>query len=150
MKRTKVIQHKSTWTASSRTARAKCTENPSPALKNTSPPKTYWAHERGLDSEKHVQKFYERKGYELLGQRVKTPFAEVDLIFKTPEGHALMVEVKTANIADFQPHRISQRQKTRQLRALQFLAERLDSLVEAHWAFVTKEGVVTIIEDISG
>ncbi|WP_413612195.1 YraN family protein [Bdellovibrio sp. HCB-110] len=128
----------------------KCTESPSRALKNTLPPNIYWAHQRGLDSEKHVQKFYERKGYELLGQRVKTPFAEVDLIFKTPEGHALMVEVKTANLADFQPHRISKKQKARLTRALQFLAERLDSLVVAHWAFVTKDGVVTIIEDISG
>ncbi|WP_374073312.1 hypothetical protein [Bdellovibrio bacteriovorus] len=81
---------------------------------------------------------------------MKTPFAEVDLIFKTPEGHALMVEVKTANLADFQPHRISKKQKARLTRALQFLAERLDSLVVAHWAFVTKDGVVTIIEDISG
>ncbi|WP_172795333.1 YraN family protein [Bdellovibrio bacteriovorus] len=110
----------------------------------------YWAHQRGLDSEKLVQKFYEKKGYTLLAQRVITPFAEVDLIFQTPEGHALMVEVKTTNIADFQPHRISWKQKARLVRALQYLTSKLENLVEVHWAFVTKEGKVTIIEDISG
>lgn len=85
-----------------------------------------------------------------MAQRVKTPFAEVDLLFRTPENHVLMVEVKTNNVLAFQNHRISYRQKTRLIRALQFLAEKLDSLVEVHWAFVTKEGKVTIIEDISG
>lgn len=127
---------------------ARSIENPSPALKNTS--EIYWAHKRGLESEKYVQKYYEKRGYELLAQRLKTPFAEVDLIFKTPEGHALMVEVKTTNLSEFQNFRISQRQKNRLIRALQFLTARLDSLVEVHWAFVTKEGDVTIIEDISG
>lgn len=103
-----------------------------------------------MNSEKYVQKFYEKRGYELLAQRVKTPFAEVDLIFKTPEGHALMVEVKTSNLSEFQNYRISQKQKSRLIRALQFLTVKLDSLIEVHWAFVTKDGQVTIIEDISG
>ncbi|KYG63831.1 hypothetical protein AZI86_13510 [Bdellovibrio bacteriovorus] len=81
---------------------------------------------------------------------MKTPFAEVDLLFRTPENHVLMVEVKTANIEDFQAHRITLRQKKRLMRALLFLAEKLESLVEVHWAFVTKEGGVTIIENVSG
>ncbi len=61
-----------------------------------------------------------------------------------------MVEVKTVNLSEFQNYRISRKQKARLLRALQFLTDRLDSLVEVHWAFVTKEGAVTVIEDISG
>lgn len=61
-----------------------------------------------------------------------------------------MVEVKTNNISAFQNFRIGKRQKIRLVRALLFLSDRLDSLVEVHWAFVTKEGKVTIIEDISG
>lgn len=81
---------------------------------------------------------------------MKTPFAEVDLVFKTPDDHLLMVEVKTSNVSDFQFYRISKNQKQRLLRALLFLAERYDMPVEIHWAFVTKEGAVTIIEDISG
>ncbi|MGZ3779067.1 MAG: YraN family protein [Pseudobdellovibrionaceae bacterium] len=145
----------------------KSTVNPSQVLKNTCKnngvslrpsankinkfkTETYWAHQRGLESEKHVQEFYFKKGYVLLAQRLKTPFAEVDLIFRSPAGHALMVEVKTTNISEFQNYRISQYQKRRLMRALLFLTERLNSLVEVHWAFVTKEGQVTIIEDICG
>lgn len=109
----------------------------------------YWAHQRGIDSEKAVQNYYLKKGYEVLGQRIKTPYAEVDLILKTPQGHALMVEVKTTNLCEFQNYRISRNQKCRLLRALQFLSDKLETLVEVHWAFVTKEGEVTIIDDIS-
>lgn len=125
-------------------------KNTSKKLPNNLKKEIYWAHQRGLDSEKIVQNFYQKKGYELLGQRVKTPFAEVDLIFQTPQGHALMVEVKTSNLSEFQNYRISYKQKNRLLRALQFLSVRLDVLIEVHWAFVTKEGEVTVIEDISG
>lgn len=95
-------------------------------------------------------KHYQQKGYELLAQRVKTPFAEVDLLFKTPQQHLLMVEVKTANLLDFQPFRISQKQKARLCRALLFMAARWDLPVEIHWAFVTKDGQITVFEDISG
>lgn len=119
------------------------------ALKNTSKD-IHWAHQQGLDSEKHVRKYYETRSYECLAERVKTPFAEVDLLFKTPLGNLLMVEVKTANQAEFYTYRITTKQKARLLRALQFLTERYGLLVEIHWAFVTKEGEITIIEDISG
>ncbi|WP_374030159.1 hypothetical protein [Bdellovibrio bacteriovorus] len=81
---------------------------------------------------------------------MKTPFAEVDLLFKSPDGNILMVEVKTANLAEFHFYRISQKQKNRLFRAMQFLACQFEALVEIHWAFVTKEGKVTVIEDISG
>lgn len=61
-----------------------------------------------------------------------------------------MVEVKTANLADFHVFRISRKQKERLLRALHFIADRMDALVEVHWAFVTKTGELTVVEDISG
>lgn len=71
-------------------------------------------------------------------------------MLRSPAGHVVMVEVKTANVADFHLHRISVRQKQRLLRALLFLTENLGCLVAVHWAFVTKEGAVTLIEDVSG
>lgn len=110
----------------------------------------YWAHERGLLSEARVLSYYQKKSYTLIEQRVKTPFAELDLLFRTPEGHLLIVEVKTANLASFYNFKVTPRQKIRLLRAVQFLAERFSTLVEIHWAFVTKEGEITIISDISG
>ncbi|MGE5085464.1 MAG: YraN family protein [Bacillota bacterium] len=125
------------------------TANPLPALKNTSA-KAYWAHDRGLNSEKFVQQHYQNKKYHLLQQRLKTPFAEVDLLFRSPDGrHLLLVEVKTANQGTFYSARITSRQKYRLLGAASFLAERYRTLVEVHWAFVTKTGEVTIIEDVS-
>ena len=86
----------------------------------------------------------------MIEQRVKTPFAELDLLFRTPEGHLLIDEVKTANLASFYNFKVTPRQKIRLLRAVQFLAERFSTLVEIHWAFVTKDGEITIISDISG
>lgn len=93
--------------------------------------------------------YFTQKGFDLLGQRVKTPYAEVDLLFQKLDGSVLMVEVKTSNIPDFQPHRISWKQKLRLQRALQFLTEHFECLVEVHWAFVTKDGDITVVEDVS-
>ena len=114
------------------------------------PKPLYWAHRRGLLSEDRVRAYYQKKSYSLIEQRVRTPYAELDLLFRTPEGHLLIVEVKTANLSSFYNYKVTPRQKVRLLRAVQFLAERFATLVEIHWAFVTKEGEITIISDISG
>lgn len=85
---------------------------------------------------------------ELLAQRLRTPFAEVDLLFRHTEGHLVLVEVKTAQLQDFQPFRVGQKQKQRLVRAMLFLAERWQLPVEIHWAFVTKDGDVTVFEGV--
>ena len=153
LKFTKAIPRPSTCKASQSKALACTTVAPSRALKNTSKKSSkplYWAHQRGLLSEERVRVYYQKKSYTLIEQRVKTPFAELDLLFRTPEGHLLLVEVKTANSASFYNYRVTPKQKMRLLRAVQFLAERFSTLVEIHWAFVTKDGEITIISDISG
>lgn len=94
--------------------------------------------------------YYQNRGYRLWQQRVKTPFAEIDLLFVTPQKHCLMVEVKSVTSTDFIPYRISLKQKQRQARALVYLAEKTQKLVEAHWAFVTSDDQVLVIEDIAG
>ncbi len=126
------------------------TASPSPVLKNTSVKKSYWAHERGLQSEEFVSKYYIHRNYQLLKQRVKTPYAEIDLLFRAPDRmNLLMVEVKTANQATFYNARISPRQKYRLMGAAAFLAARFNCLVEVHWAFVTRFGEITIIDDVT-
>ncbi|HEX7675807.1 MAG TPA: YraN family protein [Bdellovibrio sp.] len=136
--------------------RAVCTASPSPELKNTSTissqkkHKPYWAHRRGLESEKIVIDFYLKKNFVLLKQRIKTPFAEVDLLFKSPHGHLLMVEVKSANLSSFYFSRISKRQKDRLVRATTFLASHFNCLVEMHWAYVDQNHKVTVLDDIIG
>ena len=112
--------------------------------------KSTWAHQRGLECEAKVIRHYQRKGYHLLRQRLKTPYAEIDLIFRTPEGNLLMVEVKSARTEVFIAYRLSKRQKLRQHQALIFLAEHFKTSVEAHWAFVMDSGEIVVIEDISG
>ncbi|WP_413578665.1 YraN family protein [Bdellovibrio sp. HCB290] len=128
----------------------KNTASPLPASKNTSAKKIHWAHERGVQSEEFVSKYYINRNYLLLKQRVKTPFAEIDLLFQTPDRKKLlMVEVKTANQTTFYNARISPRQKYRLMGAATFLASRFNCLVEVHWAFVTRFGEITIIDDVT-
>lgn len=81
---------------------------------------------------------------------MKTPFAEVDLLLQSPRGHLVMVEVKTSSVLAFREYRVTQNQRDRLFRAMLFLAERYQMPVEINWAFVTKHGAVTLIEDISG
>ncbi len=125
-----------------------------PVSKSTSPStsakRPYWAHQRGLEAEFSVIQFFQKKSYHLLQQRLKTPYAEVDLLFMSPGGYLLMVEVKSVSSEAFIQHRISRRQKVRLLRAVQFLAAQFDKLVAVHWAFVSPGGEITLIEDISG
>lgn len=84
----------------------------------------------------------------MLRQRLKTPYAEVDLLFRAPSGNLILVEVKTSNSADFLPARVNQRQWSRLARAAQFLAARFDCLVEFHWAFVDSNFTVTVFEEL--
>ncbi|MEN0058666.1 MAG: YraN family protein [Bdellovibrio sp.] len=136
---------------SPRTAPVSCIARPSQASKNTSTPlpKEYWAHQQGLKSEQRVLEVYRQKGYQLLQQRLRTPFAEVDLLMRSPQGHLVLIEVKTSSLDGFQNYRLSAQQKKRLERALHFLAESFQELIEMHWAFVTREGEMILLEDLS-
>ncbi|HWU44027.1 MAG TPA: YraN family protein [Bdellovibrio sp.] len=103
---------------------------------------------RGLQAESLVLSHYQNKNYRLLHQRVKTPFAEIDLLFRTPSGNLLVVEVKAANLSSFYGTRVSWKQKNRLLRAANFLNAQTQCLVEIHWAFVNDRRQITIFEDI--
>ncbi|MEK2688829.1 YraN family protein [Bdellovibrio sp. GT3] len=147
---TKVTQPQFTSNPSSSTVHAKSIASPSLASKSTSDKKIYWAHKRGVQSEEFVSKYYINRNYQLLKQRVKTPYAEIDLLFRSPSREKLlMVEVKTANQATFYNARISPRQKFRLMGAAVFLAARFNCQVEVHWAFVTRFGEITIIDDVT-
>jgi putative endonuclease len=116
---------------------------------NSSAKKSCWAHQRGLKAEEIVIDYYQSRNFLILKQRMKTPFAEVDLLFRAPQGHLLMVEVKSVNLTSFYLTRVSKKQKNRLEKAVLFLANRFSSLVEIHWAFVGRDDRVTIFEDIT-
>lgn len=135
----------------------KCTEEPLRGLKNisnedgsnSSAKKSCWAHQRGLKAEEIVIDYYRSRNFQLLKQRMKTPVAEVDLLFRAPGGHLLMVEVKSVNLSSFYLTRVSKRQKNRLEKAVLFLSNRFNILVEIHWAFVGLEDQVIIFEDVT-
>jgi putative endonuclease len=85
-----------------------------------------------------------------LQQRLRTPFAEVDLLFRREAGALLMVEVKTLSRFDFLLHRISPRQKERLFRARLYLQSQYREAVEINWAYVSHNGDVLVIEDVCG
>jgi Holliday junction resolvase-like predicted endonuclease len=87
--------------------------------------------------------------FKLLGQDIRTPLAEVDLIFQKETGGILAVEVKTLANFDFLPYRIKWRQKQRLFRACEYLREKYQQDVELNWAFVTEDGEILVIEDVS-
>ncbi len=116
---------------------------------NSSSKKSCWSHQRGLKAEEIVIDYYQSRNFLLLKQRMKTPFAEVDLLFRAPQGHLLMVEVKSVNLSSFYLTRVSKRQKNRLEKAVIFLSNRFNILVEIHWAFVGLDDEVIIFEDVT-
>lgn len=64
-----------------------------------------------------------KKNFKLLFWRLKTPFAEVDLIFRDLEGRLCVVEVKTSLHEPFAEHRVSFKQRARLSRARAFIEE---------------------------
>ena len=102
---------------------------------------------KGFECEEVVIKQFVSEGYVLLYQRLKTPFAEVDLIFKKAKDHHvkfLAVEVKSLSIElDIFP-RIQRRQIQRLRRAHRYLSEELDSCVEFLVIFVGSAEVICV------
>lgn len=90
------------------------------------------------------------KKFKLLHQRLRTPFAEVDLVFQMSPREVLMVEVKALRSFDFLPQRISTKQKQRIFRARTYYQEKFRSLVVLNWAFVNEVGDVLVIDDVHG
>ncbi|PWU15374.1 MAG: hypothetical protein C5B49_11835 [Bdellovibrio sp.] len=100
LKRIKATAAKNTGKLFKSTAPVPSIEKPFPASRS------YW--HRGIECENWVAESYARQGFEPLGHRLKTPFGELDLLMRSPDGTLTGFEVKTktADLAD----RISRRQ----------------------------------------
>lgn len=104
----------------------------------------YCEHLKGLRYEQIVLSYYLDKNWILLGQRIKTPFAEVDLLLK--QGKLLkLIEVKSLGNEAFMNYRIRQRQKERLIKAGQFLHFKWKMDVELEIVFVDNQEELTII-----
>lgn len=100
-------------------------------------------------AEEKVLHHYREKGFRLLKQRLRTPYAEIDLLLEAPEDFLVMVEVKSVSDEAFISSRISRRQRSRQDKALLYLSEIYGKNVAIHWAFVMNDGNLIVLEDIS-
>lgn len=105
------------------------------------------AQKRGLECEARVESFLRAKGFKTLAQRLKTPFAELDLIMQSPTGEVWMIEVKSCISPAWWQHRVGQRQKQRLLQALQFLTNTCSTPHHAVLAIVGPNDEVELIED---
>lgn len=88
----------------------------------------------------------DRRGWSLLHHRFRSPFAEIDLLFRASVG-VRMVEVKTLGSPGFLEHRIARRQRTRLLHARTHLESRLRAPVGLDLVVVTHDSGVEWIPD---
>lgn len=81
-----------------------------------------------------------------MAQRLRTPFAEIDLVVKS-RFEVLLIEVKSLSNHDWLAYRVGSRQKLRLRRALIYMQNRFKLGVRFHLATVTKGGEIEIYAD---
>jgi Holliday junction resolvase-like predicted endonuclease len=101
---------------------------------------------RGLTSELIVGQYFKNLGYEILHERLRTKFAEIDLVVKNHE-EVILVEVKSNSSAEWVRVRVSQRQKKKLRLALRYMQTQFSLPVSLHLATVTKDGEIQIYAD---
>lgn len=94
-----------------------------------------------------VVEFYLREGYRLLHQRLKTPYAEIDLVFKSSSGHVILVEVKAVTAKIFYGARLSLKQRQRLRRAFEWYCYKTQSPIEFHLVFVDQKEKIQIYKN---
>ncbi len=119
----------------------------SQALKSSSAiPSQTRAQVRGRDCESAVEKYFLEIGFSLFSKRLKTPFAEVDLVF-TKNRKTYLIEVKSLGQLDFSLVRISKAQKMRLLRARIWLESLWNRDAALAFAYVLTNGEIFIFNE---
>ncbi|MCM2282549.1 MAG: YraN family protein, partial [Bdellovibrionaceae bacterium] len=95
---------------------------------------------RGLCSEFLVARAaWSERGWRLRAHRLRTPFAEIDLIFETPERQLHAVEVKSLGPLGLLEFRVSLRQRARLLGVREWLEVRSGAPTSMDLAVVSHE-----------
>jgi Holliday junction resolvase-like predicted endonuclease len=128
-----------------------------PESKNTSEiqkiKRRYGAHELGEQSEEAVEKYFQSLGFQVWGRRLRTPYAEVDLVFcrikeeSIKENQLYLVEVKSLGEQDFSLARVSRKQKGRLLRARLYFESRFECEVGLAFAYVLRSGQIILFNE---
>ncbi len=105
----------------------------------------YFEHIKGLKSEQAVVECLKKQGWQLLRQRYKTPFAEVDLVFGKV-GLLRIIEVKTIANWDFVSYRLTKKQRNRLILAFHYFQQRFKGDVVLELALVSGDRDILFIE----
>ncbi len=103
--------------------------------------------DRGLYSEYLVYQYFIAKKFKLVAHRLKTPVAEVDLLFRSDAGAGLLVEVKSLSDEEFLVNRIGRRQKQKLVLAGLYL-EKYFSEIELVLAVVRHDASIEIFDEV--
>lgn len=135
-------------------------------LENISNAKHAW----GLSCEIKAAQFYLKKDYKFLAHRLKTPFAEIDLVFyrepkifvdefdkstsqgvlqeESCEANLILVEVKSYSV-DWAEQALSVSQKQRLQRARFYLQEKFGQPTQLHLVVIEREKPPVVFKDLS-
>ena len=106
--------------------------------------KNSWA--RGIEAENKVKEYLLKNNFELIEQRYRTPFAEVDLLLRSPKGPLVMIEVKAISDWDRLLWRLDQRQRQRLKRACSFIENKYKKLVMLKVAYIDKFNKILFLD----
>jgi putative endonuclease len=104
---------------------------------------------KGIWAEDIAKKYYLDLGLQWVTSRYKTPFAEVDLIFKDQNKILVLIEVKSLINQDYLGTRLGLNQKKRLGRAIQYFSEK-GNLCRFELAVVSQQGRVQTFSDVFG
>ncbi len=102
---------------------------------------------RGLTCELLVKRECEKRGLRVLFHRHRTPFGEVDLIARDPNGRIRLIEVKSLSQQDWSTFRISYRQQRRLRNVLSYLSHCWNQPMTFDLAFVGLHDEILMVED---
>lgn len=78
---------------------------------------------------------------------MKTPWAEIDLVLRSPHGVIALIEVKSIQSWDFVKDRVSQRQKAKLIQAHRYFSEQEGSCL-IMLALVNHNDEVLVFDDV--
>jgi Holliday junction resolvase-like predicted endonuclease len=98
---------------------------------------------RGIASEDIACRALQDRGLAIRERRLRTPFAEVDILAYDPAAEIfVLIEVKTARAAAWNDVPIGKRQRARLRRARSWIERELGAPIAAELALVARDGTV--------
>ncbi len=100
---------------------------------------------KGQWAEQFVQNFLQDQGYIVLASNLRTPWAQVDLVVRSPKARVYIIEVKFLSESFPPEQRLGRIQSQRLQRARQFLSGKYRKQVGFGLALVSSSGKIEFI-----